>query len=348
MPRNYRKVEYPITLTDLSILLYNLSMKEGQTWQNQINGEIERRQPKKAPVEINPPQISPEQLEHDRQTELGNRRIVETLQGMVIFNTDIAPVLSSFNQEVWGSLGTISVSDCSLRNLSKRGAEKRFGFKSIALIHSLAKYVGEYEDVKKIRFGTRSVKSGASSGGIEGYDVTTIYTDVTGFYWDFGRRLVKIDQREVTDSISVTLGYSDMTGLFELRVADSKTSMHPPDFEELSPSEFPDRIPDIYHEWCENHDSSSRERYRHPFKDYTLVFSEYDYEVKHQVPEWVGLIFSKDTVDKGRILNFLNRALIVSGAKRKMGKSLPRDIEYKNEEELKRLQSRLGKKEFKD
>lgn len=355
-------------------------MKDKPTWQNEINKEIARRT---TPIAITPPQISPEHLERNRQGELSQKRVVETLQGMVMFNTDIVPVLSSLNREVWNNLGTITVSDCSLKGFFGQLTgfiHKSYGFKSIALIHESTAYSGEYEEVKRTKHG-RYTRTGGSGGGWNSPEATTSWSrEAFGSYTEIGRRLVKINQQEKTDSISVTLGYSDMTGLFELRVTDSKVNI-----ESRSFTEFPDKrwihtpVPTAGYHLSEDEDTGIvayqrgygpsatiydidykqlyldpsvvpagdllvRTGYHYvgprykkvPFRNYTIVGSE----------KGIALFFSKEAVDRDKILNFLNHALVIAGVNRKMNKRLPQDIDWKNREELKNLQSRLGKKDF--
>lgn len=91
-------------------------------------------------------------------------------------------------------------------------------------------------------------------------------------------------------------------------------------------------------------DWSQRTRYHYtgtryekvPFKNYTIVRPE----------KGLALFFGKDDVDRAKILNFLNRALVVAGTNRKINKKLPQDIDYKNKEVLKQLQSMFGKEDF--
>lgn len=362
-------------------------MEERQTWQNQIDAEEKRRiQAEKARIDNSRFQVSPERLELNRQRDLGDKRVVETLQGMVIFNTDIVPVLSSFNQEVWDNLGTIGISDCSLKHFSGKWTkfiEKTYGFKSITLAHESISYLGEYEDVKRTKHGRYTRTGGGGGGGWNSPGSEPTWSkDKTGSYTEVGRRLVKINENKETDSIFIMLGYSDTTGLFELRVADNKVAIDEPD----SFTEFPDKRriydppPGAYRDNEENIGYLTNDRYdailydiayEQLYRDPTvrpatdlpqrLMMSRNPYGVESRYKKvpfenytlvshkgQVALFFSKDAVNRGRILNFLNRALVVAGTNRRIDKKLPQDIDYKNKGLLRQLQSMLDKKDFSD
>lgn len=215
-------------------------MEERQKWQNQIDAEVKRRiQAEKTRIDNSHFQTSPEALERNKQSKLNRERVVEALQSMVIFNTDIVPILSSFNQEVWGNLGTIGISDCSLKHFSGKWTgfiDKFYGFKAITLTHEFIRYLGEYEDVKKTKRGRYTRTGGGGGGWNSPGSEPTWSKDETGSYTEVGRRLAKINESKEADSISVMLGYSDMTGLFELRVTDSQVHIESDRF-----TEFPDK-----------------------------------------------------------------------------------------------------------
>ena len=350
---------------------------EKPTWKSQIDAEAKRKiQAEKVHAEDSRFQISPEALERNRQRDLRDKRVGETLQGMVIFNTDIVPILSSFNQEVWGNLGTISKSSIS--------AEKP---KFITLTHASTVYSGKYVKEKRTQFGRYGRSVEYSSGGEYGMGGVSAWSQSRiGFYTEVGRRLVKINESRETDSISIMLGYSDMTELFELRVKDSKVDIEPDGF-----TEFPDkrRLRQLhppahgyllyddsktgivayqkgYGRGADIYDIAYEQLYRDPtispagdFQPLSGYYNHYEGERYKKVPfndytlisdgkndGQIAIFFNKNNVDKSRIQKFLEQALVVSSANRKAKGKLPQDIEQRNNENLKQLQSMLNKKDF--
>ena len=356
---------------------------ENPTWKSQIDAEAKRKiQAEKAHAENGRFQTSPEALERNRQSELSRQRVKEALTGMNVFNYDVTPVLSSFNQEVWNNLGTISVSDHLSLPYFNDGwtgyIDRNYGFKSIILAHKHTLYSGEYEDVKRTKFGRYTRTGGGGGGGWNSPGSEPTWSkDETGSYKELGRRLIKINENTETDSISVRLGYSDLTELFELQVADSMVAIEPDGFTEFpdkrriydSPRAYRDNGEIIGYLTDDRYDASlyyiaykqlyrdptvmpatdlpERLMYRNPYGSksrYKKVPFENYTLVSHKGQ--IAIFFNKNNVAKSRIQKFLEQALVVSSASRKAKGMLPQDIEKREKGNLEQLQSMLNKKDF--